>query len=68
LEYVLFSINTGLDFFIKGSLLIIEVCSDNKDGFVTFNNTILNLLMNAFLNSIHALLGDSELIAVMLSH
>ena len=68
LEDVLLSVNASLHLFVKGSLLVVQVCPHSKNGLITFNNAIFNFLMNAILNAIHAFLRDPELVAVVLSH
>jgi hypothetical protein len=68
LKDVLLSIDTSLYLLIKSSLLIVKVSSNYQNGFITFNNTILDFLMNALFYFVHAVLGYPELVAVVLLH
>lgn len=68
LQYVFFTVNTSLYLVIESTLLILQIRTHHQNRFIAFHNTVLDLLVDAVFNSVHAILGNLEFISVVFTH
>ena len=68
LQNVLFTVDTSLHLIVKSALLILQISAHDQNGLVTFDNAVLDLLMNAGFNSVHSFLRDLKLVSIVLTH
>lgn len=68
LQDILFPFNASLAFFVEGPLLCLQLSAHQVNCLVALYYAVVNLLMNAFFNVVHALFRYSEFVAVVFAH
>ena len=68
LQNVLFTVDTRLHLIIKGALLVLKVCAHDQNRLITLNNAVLDLLVDAIFDVIHAFLSNFEFVSIMFTH